>query len=59
MSGYRPLQEVSARWESATRVPYDPFDSFWELQEQEILCPNCNVQFFIREFTLGYLAVHW
>ncbi|KAF9643717.1 hypothetical protein BDM02DRAFT_3191302 [Thelephora ganbajun] len=53
LSSYKPSQEVSARWESATRVPYDPFDSFWELQEQEILCPKCNVQLFIPYLTVG------
>ena len=50
MSNYNPSQEVSARWESSTRISYDPFDSCWQLQEQEILCPKCNIQLFIREF---------
>jgi len=57
LSDYKPPQEVSVRWESATRVPYDPFESFWKLQEQEVLCPNCNTQLFIRESTLNYLTV--
>lgn len=54
MSTYKPSQEVSARWKDTTRTPYDPFDSFWKLQEQEILCPKCNVQLFVREFTFRY-----
>ena len=49
LSSYKPPEEVSARWESATRVPYDPFESFWKLEEQEISCPNCNVQLSVRE----------
>lgn len=55
---YTPSGEVLARWKDATRVPYESFESFWELQEQEILCPKCNVQLFVREFVPGYLAVH-
>jgi len=59
MSIYKPSQEVSARWEGATRAPYDPFDSFWKLQEQEVLCPKCDVQLFVREFTPNYPYIHW
>lgn len=59
ISTYKPSQEVSARWERTTRASYDPFDSFWKLQEQEVLCPKCNVQLFIREFALSYSPVHW
>ena len=59
MSVYKPSQEVSARWEGATRAPYDPFDSFWKLQEQEVLCPKCDVQLFVREFTPSYPYIHW
>jgi len=59
MSSYSPSQEVSARWESSTRVPYDPFDSCWTLQEQEISCPKCNVQLFVREFAPNFSSVHW
>ena len=58
MSTYNPSQEVSARWEGATYVPYDPFNSFWKLQRQEILCPNCNVQLFVRESTFSYSYIH-
>jgi len=58
MSTYKPSQEVSARWEGTTRTPYDPFDSFWKLQEQEVLCPKCNLQLFIRElYLIIYLSV--
>lgn len=58
LSIYRPPEEVFGRWKNATRVPYEPFESFWELQEQELLCPKCNVQLFVREFVPGYLVVH-
>jgi len=58
MSTYKPSQEVSVRWEGATRVPYDPFDSSWKLQEQEVLCPKCSVQLFVREFAPSYSHIH-
>lgn len=54
ISSYKASEEVSARWEKSIRVPYDPFDSFWELQEQEISCPKCNTQLFVREFVPCY-----
>ena len=57
MSDYKPPRKVSARWENATRVPYNPFRSFWGLQEQEILCPNCNVQLFVRESVFDYFTI--
>ena len=57
MSDYKPPRKVSARWENATRVPYNPFRSFWELKEQEILCPNCNVQLFVRESAFDYFTI--
>lgn len=57
MSIYKPSQEVSTRWEGTTRTPYDPFDSLWKLQEQEVLCPKCNVQIFIRESMLSSSSV--
>ena len=58
MSTYKPSQEVSARWERATCTLYDPFDSSQKLQEQEIMCPKCNVQLFVREFAPSYSHIH-
>ena len=48
ISEYKPGDDIAQSWETATGLPWDPFNSCAVHTQRELVCPKCGAPVVAR-----------